>query len=387
MPQIVALLLAFNQEKYVRDAIRDVLSQDLEDLKVILSDDCSSDKTFDIMVEEGSNYQGEKHLVVRRNPWRLGLNEHINLLLKSSPGDIIIPFAADDRFAPSRARILSDIIVKKNALLAHSDYNCIDADGNRTDKIHGGATFYSDTTAKSAATSRALFVGATAAWHRDIFKDFGPLPGSLAYEDLVLGFRASLGDRVAFVPDKLVDYRIGVGQSFRDAQARTATDDLSSAQLDYKRNSDLYEARLADVDRFNGFVDPEIINELKMAYIGNRINAELLDRIIHSFEATLGAQGATAPAAIETDRRLALLSAYLQKVLKPRLIQRLLFHKRGTPRYLVKRILFSSKGLIRPWGRVFILDSKGRPRRVFFPYLNSLEYLSLPKAHRAPWLE
>ena len=40
------VLLAYNQEKYIREAVDGALAQTYHPLKIILSDDCSSDRTL-----------------------------------------------------------------------------------------------------------------------------------------------------------------------------------------------------------------------------------------------------------------------------------------------------------------------------------------------------
>jgi glycosyltransferase involved in cell wall biosynthesis len=44
-------LFAYNQEKYIREAVEGALAQTYEPLEIILSDDCSSDRTFETMRE------------------------------------------------------------------------------------------------------------------------------------------------------------------------------------------------------------------------------------------------------------------------------------------------------------------------------------------------
>ena len=41
-PSVTMVLVCYNQEKYIKEAVLSVLSQDYSDLKIIISDDCSS---------------------------------------------------------------------------------------------------------------------------------------------------------------------------------------------------------------------------------------------------------------------------------------------------------------------------------------------------------
>ena len=47
---LVSLVIAFyNQENFVEDAVKGALSQTYDNLEIILSDDCSTDKTFEVI--------------------------------------------------------------------------------------------------------------------------------------------------------------------------------------------------------------------------------------------------------------------------------------------------------------------------------------------------
>lgn len=56
--KVTFFLLAYNQERYIREA---ALAQDYPDLEVVLSDDCSTDGTFAI-IQEPSQIQKSKSI-------------------------------------------------------------------------------------------------------------------------------------------------------------------------------------------------------------------------------------------------------------------------------------------------------------------------------------
>ncbi|MDP6474553.1 MAG: glycosyltransferase [Alphaproteobacteria bacterium] len=99
-PTVSFLLPAYNQEAFVRDAVRSVLAQDYEPLEIILSDDCSSDRTFEIIENEASAYKGPHSVVLNRNEMNLGI-EHINKLQQLASGTILVTGHGDDLSMPS----------------------------------------------------------------------------------------------------------------------------------------------------------------------------------------------------------------------------------------------------------------------------------------------
>ena len=66
-PLICFGLLAYNQEPFIREAVEGALAQTYAPLEIILSDDCSTDRTFEIMQETVAAYRGP-HKVVLMTP-------------------------------------------------------------------------------------------------------------------------------------------------------------------------------------------------------------------------------------------------------------------------------------------------------------------------------
>ena len=62
-----AVVLAYNQSRFVKEAVNSVLSQDFDGLEVILSDDGSSDDTFEIMSQMASSYKGPHTIRLNKN--------------------------------------------------------------------------------------------------------------------------------------------------------------------------------------------------------------------------------------------------------------------------------------------------------------------------------
>lgn len=76
-PLITIAVFAYNQEEFIRDAVNGAFSQTYSPLEIILSDDCSSDRTFEIMQEMANTYQGPHRVICRRNPFNLGTALHV----------------------------------------------------------------------------------------------------------------------------------------------------------------------------------------------------------------------------------------------------------------------------------------------------------------------
>ena len=64
-PLVTFALFAYNQEKYIHEAVEGALAQTYEPLEIILSDDSSTDRTFEVMSELAKKYNGKNKVIVR----------------------------------------------------------------------------------------------------------------------------------------------------------------------------------------------------------------------------------------------------------------------------------------------------------------------------------
>src|SRR5215208_5561829 len=92
-PLVSFALLTYNHEKFIRDAVSAAFAQTYQPLEIIISDDCSTDQTFEIVQEMVLAYTGEHRVVLRRNPENLGadgLGLHVTRVFDSSEGELIV---------------------------------------------------------------------------------------------------------------------------------------------------------------------------------------------------------------------------------------------------------------------------------------------------------
>lgn len=105
-PLVTFALFAYNQEKYIREAVEGAFSQTYQRMEIILSDDCSTDSTFDILNEMASNYRGSKKIIVRKTEKNRGTLLHVADVAKIAKGNLIILAAGDDISKPHRTKVI-----------------------------------------------------------------------------------------------------------------------------------------------------------------------------------------------------------------------------------------------------------------------------------------
>ena len=216
-PLVTFALLAYNQEKYIRDAVEAALSQTYSPLEIIFSDDHSSDGTFQIMRKIALDYRGPHRIVLNRNGLTLGLGAHVNLVNRLATGELVVAAAGDDiSFAKRVERLVQIWIETDKPSALSSQASVIDAAGMtvypRFRGYEGFQPMPSDDRQnclrRLIKDDHCILLGCTEAWQRSLFETFGDLAAGVVHEDNAMAFRAWLVDGVGYLDDVLVAYRV-----------------------------------------------------------------------------------------------------------------------------------------------------------------------------------
>lgn len=217
-PVVTFCLISHNHDKFIQEAVRGALQQTYQPLEIFICDDCSTDRSFEIITEETGRYQGPHAIRIHRQPERRGLAECINHVMGVCSGEFVVVAASDDVSHADRAEALANAWLKsgRKASLVHSGFRRIDQAGKELalTPIEVRAQSGSDEQVqivppeKCIATFAPFVYGCTGSWDRKLFTDFGPLKANVCQEDVVLSFRAELAGGIIFLKAPLVDYRL-----------------------------------------------------------------------------------------------------------------------------------------------------------------------------------
>lgn len=217
-------ILCYNQERYIRAAVESALSQDFSPLEIVISDDASPDRTFDIVKEIVHNYRGPHQIVLNQNEQNLGIAGNVNKIWAISSGDFVVFQAGDDISKPHRTRKLVAEWESKERHpdLISSSAECIDADGAPT-----GDLLQQPVTAPSVdnIVIRGIaynISGCVNAYARRVHATAGPLNNRVVYEDRAYTFRALLGGGISIVPEPLLLYRVHTGSVMTEIYRESA---------------------------------------------------------------------------------------------------------------------------------------------------------------------
>jgi len=215
-PHVTLAMFAYRQEQYVAEAVESCLQQTYTPLEIILSDDCSPDRTFAIIEEIAGRHHPREGQCVRLNrmPRNSRLAGHLNHVLHMATGEIVVLAAGDDVCLPHKVEALVEpFLADERVVGAFSTSINITADGTR--KGIGKGFDVADLNDPGFVIRRKASVWgpAHAFRKRAVFDDFGDLRPDVVNEDVALALREALVGRIAFVPEPTVLYRIGVGIS------------------------------------------------------------------------------------------------------------------------------------------------------------------------------
>jgi glycosyltransferase involved in cell wall biosynthesis len=208
-PLITYVLYAYNEERFIKEAIDSAFAQTYSPLEIVLSDDGSTDRTFEIMLEMAAAYKGPHRVILNRNEKNVGIGSQLNAAVAKTRGVLVVLANGDDISVPNRV----DKIVREwelhgmNATAVWSELAVVGSSGQTTGRVMRAKRDFRDI----PQATRERFGGpgaASLAVRRDCFDRFGMLMENLILEDGPLNLRATLLGEWLFIDEPLVKYRV-----------------------------------------------------------------------------------------------------------------------------------------------------------------------------------
>ena len=221
-PLVSLLIATYQQEHIVEQAVRAALAQTYSPLEILISDDASTDATFDRITQAVLGYQGPHRVLVRRNLSNAGISAHFSQMAQLAHGELLCVAAGDDLSEPVRcAQLVSHwLACDRHPDLIATDLLDIDVDGTVHRTIRHSDL--DNLTLQSWCTERPWLVGASHAWTKRLFERFGPMQPGAHAEDQIMLLRALLAGGASTLHAPLVRWRRGGLSSKRSATTLAA---------------------------------------------------------------------------------------------------------------------------------------------------------------------
>lgn len=249
-PSITAILLLYDCERFASAAVASVLGQDHRSLDILISDDASTDATFDVAQRQVADYSGPHRVnLVRRSTNSGSKTGHLNGIFPNVDSDVLIFFDGDDVSVSDRATRIGRAFAENPEVHAvYSNMSLIDKEGR---PLAGAKVPHP----RSGIDTRAWFAsvdaygaGSTLAIRRSVIDTFGSVDPRLN-EDVVLPFRASLLGEVKYLDLPLVKARRHASSLTADLERFESLESFRARMFSGIANARIKaESRFADIE-------------------------------------------------------------------------------------------------------------------------------------------
>ena len=213
-PLVSVIIPVYNAEEYLEAAVESILTQNYQNIEIIIIDDCSSDNSWKICCDFSSRFKKVNAFQTASNSG--GPATPRNIGIDKARGEYIAFLDADDIWEPNKLELQVPILKERKDVIVVCSYSkvvdktgsfkgfdCPDQGGaKRLFKLFGSKRilFHNYILASSAIVQREVFVSSR-------FEEWGPIAG---VEDWALWMRivlSSRSDAVYLVQEPLFRYR------------------------------------------------------------------------------------------------------------------------------------------------------------------------------------
>ena len=127
---VSVIIATYNGERYILEQLKSIKNQSREVDEVLIFDDLSKDKTFEICENfiKGNNLKNWK---LHKNDKNLGYRENFFYGIKKASGDIIFLCDQDDIWLENKVEVMEKVMLEnKNILSLASNFSRCDENGN-----------------------------------------------------------------------------------------------------------------------------------------------------------------------------------------------------------------------------------------------------------------
>lgn len=272
-PLVTFALFAYNQEKYIREAVEAAFAQDYSPLEIIISDDRSTDGTFGIISDLASDYRGPHRVVARQSAENRGSLLHVAEVAGLAKGELLVLAAGDDISKKSRVGQLAAAWTKTGSWGLCSRYDRIDESGQVKERSVIAPVLQGDGLRcylEEAEGPVPIVHGCTSAYDRRVFAHL-----QLNNNDYILAEDGALtilinllGKKIFHLDDSLVLYRECEGSLTNSRRKRRPS--FADIALDEGRIERLARAqanRCRLFLRMNEYLGPYQVRQLRVGNV------------------------------------------------------------------------------------------------------------------------
>jgi glycosyltransferase involved in cell wall biosynthesis len=245
LPTVSVVLCTYQGDRFLEKQIQSIIDQDyLSISEIICVDDCSTDRTWDILLRYSKKCQILKPF---RNEINLGYNANFQKALSLANSELIAISDQDDIWISSK---ISDLVANiRTSWMVYSDDELIDENDeplqiNTSDKRQLGVI---DSCINFAPFN--VISGHTMLIRKELLEKSIPFPKPIPY-DYWLAFRAVQFSEISFVDRPLVKFRIHTSNATLGKKRQSKTEGLNYNSIRLATFADNIELHLVEEKEF-----------------------------------------------------------------------------------------------------------------------------------------
>lgn len=205
-PLVSIVLICYNQEKTIEEALESLLVQTYKNTELVISDDCSTDSTVEtikaFLKKRGATFK------LNVNEKNLGIGGNLRVAMSLASGQFIIPASGDDISIKNRVELVVDHWLKsgRKILYINTDLIRVDGCGNYVEYIK--ADNFSGYPNIEAWIKKPQFQMGAQYWSREFYEKFPPI-SNIYSDDQILAFRAIVLGAGSTMHQATAKHRIG----------------------------------------------------------------------------------------------------------------------------------------------------------------------------------
>lgn len=256
-PKVSVIMSVYNSDKFLSESIESILNQTFRDFEFIIINDCSTDKSLDIIKKYSKN---DNRIVLIENENNIGLTKSLNKGVKIAKGNYIARIDADDTALNNRFEVQYNFLEKnKNIFLVGGGTYEIDYKGKiirRFLRITNSYLLKKRLIKKNCIYHSSIFFRNEKIYYRDKFIY------SQDYDFFLI--LISMGKKLSNIQKPLIKYRISLGA--------ISWSKFIKQQMFAEKAKEFYQQRLKyGKDEYDEFNENDILN---LENIPEKINLE-----------------------------------------------------------------------------------------------------------------
>jgi glycosyltransferase involved in cell wall biosynthesis len=214
-PLISLILLCYNHEKFVAEAINGVFAQTYSPLEILIIDDCSPDRTAEVIAAKLAAHRAGSKIPFIRNPQNMGGKASVELGLSRTTADFIFILSGDDIMLPEMVTEMAKVWINERVSLVAANAILIDDNSKPLGRTFRDPNTPGDDSFETLARDggNACCFAPAMGFEREIYTTFGWPPLYLGTYDIMLTFCAYLLKGARYIEKPLVQYRVHGGNT------------------------------------------------------------------------------------------------------------------------------------------------------------------------------